>query len=244
VRLALISDLHGNLAAAERVASDLRRQSPDRIVCLGDVAAIGPWPRETLEFVRALGCAVVMGNTDAALLDLPPVPEDNQRLRRFADLHRWAAAQLSAPQRDFIRGFRAAVAVPEIPGGLLCCHGSPRSFEEGIVATTPDAELAEMLRDVDTALVAAGHTHVALVRKHAAGTFVNPGSVGMPSRINPAPGAPAMHAHAEYALITVDGRGSAIELRRVPFDPEPVRAAGRAAGLPHVDWWLDWWRFD
>jgi hypothetical protein len=185
-----------------------------------------------------------MGNTDAALLEPPAATQESERRRRFADLFAWAAAQLTESDREFVRGFRMTVDVPEIPGGLLCCHGSPRSFEELIMATTPDAELAEMLRGVRARLVAGGHTHRALLRRHAAGTFVNPGSVGMPTKIDPERGAPSMYAHAEYALITARGAESAVEFRRVPFDPEPVRGAGRAAGLPHLEWWLDWWRFD
>jgi predicted phosphodiesterase len=243
LRLAVISDLHGNLAAAERVASDLREQSADRIVCLGDVAAIGPWPRETVAFVRALGCPVVMGNTDAALLAPPAAPGDNERLRRFADLHAWAASQLTESDRELVRAYSRTVAVPEIPGGLLCCHGSPRSFEERIVATTPDPELAEMLRGAGTRFVAGGHTHVALLRRHATGTFLNPGSVGMPTRIDPDPRAPSMSSHAEYALLTARGEQVSVEFRAVAFDPGPVRAAARAASIPHLQWWLDWWRF-
>ena len=71
MNIALISDIHGNLAAFEAVLADIERVQPDQVDCLGDVLAEGPQPREVLARLRALGCPVVLGNADAELLDLP-----------------------------------------------------------------------------------------------------------------------------------------------------------------------------
>ena len=73
MRVALISDIHGNLVALETVLAEIERDEPDHIVCLGDVAATGPRPHETVERLRALEGSVVMGNTDAPMLG--PMPE-------------------------------------------------------------------------------------------------------------------------------------------------------------------------
>jgi len=69
VRTALIADIHGNLVSLQAVLDDARERGVERIVCLGDVAATGPQPVETIEAVAALGCDVVMGNADEWLLD-------------------------------------------------------------------------------------------------------------------------------------------------------------------------------
>ena len=93
--IALIADIHGNLAALDAVLDALGPEQPGRFVCLGDVAATGPQPREVLRRLHGLGCPVVMGNADAELLDVaPPGPETDDDSRRIADIARWCAAQL------------------------------------------------------------------------------------------------------------------------------------------------------
>src|SRR5215212_5716568 len=93
--IALIADIHGNLAALDAVLDALAVEPPDQIVCLGDVAATGPQPREVLRRLRGLGCPLVMGNADAELLDMArPDPETDEDSHRIADISRWCANQL------------------------------------------------------------------------------------------------------------------------------------------------------
>ena len=145
--IALIADIHGNLAAFDAVLDALKAEPPDQIVCLGDVAATGPQPREVLQRLHELGCPIVMGNADAELLDVsPPGSETDEESRRIADISRWCAAQLDDADRAFLASFQPTV---EIPLGeerrLLCCHGSPRSYDDVIVAVIPDDELDAMI---------------------------------------------------------------------------------------------------
>ncbi|MCB0291188.1 MAG: metallophosphoesterase, partial [Calditrichaeota bacterium] len=70
MKIALISDIHGNLTALEAVLADIRRRGADRIICLGDLATLGPQPREVIARLRELDCPGIMGNHDAALLHL------------------------------------------------------------------------------------------------------------------------------------------------------------------------------
>ena len=67
-KLALISDMHGNLPAFEAVVEDVQLQGITQFLCLGDVANFGPQPKETLGYLQTLACPVVMGNTDDSLL--------------------------------------------------------------------------------------------------------------------------------------------------------------------------------
>ena len=237
MRLALLADLHGNLLALEAVLAALAHEGVEQFVCLGDVAATGPQPRETLQRLRTLSCPVVMGNADAWLLDPPTAASDDAAIRRIEEIDRWGAAQLGPDEFVFIRGFQSTVSV-ELPGAatLLCFHGSPRSYDDSLRATTPVEELTLLLAGHDDAtLLAGGHTHERLYRRLGPRTLLNPGSVGMP--LDP--------PWAEYAIVDVAADGSSslsVDFRRVRFDLNAFVASILVSGMPHTDWLAAEWR--
>lgn len=243
MRTALIADIHGNLTALDVVLADLARRGADRVVCLGDVAATGPQPRETLRRLRSLGCPVVMGNADAWLLH-PHLDEDaDEDARRFAEIDLWCRARLDEDDLAFVRTFRPTVELSIGDGlSLLCFHGSPRSWDEVVTATTPETELEDMLRGVHAGVLAGGHTHVPLVRRHRGTLLVNPGSVGLPYEIAPDTGEARNPPWAEYTVLDTGGGSLSVELRRAPVDARAVTAAALASGMPHAEWWAAGWR--
>jgi putative phosphoesterase len=241
MRLAIISDIHGNLIALEAALADIERESPDQIVCLGDVAELGPQPRQTVERLKPLNCPVVMGNTDEWLLnpDEPSEPDDEDA-RRMEEIAFWCLHQLSAADLDYLRTFPATV---EIPLGsditILCFHGSPRSNRERIIAATPDEELEPMLSGFTATVMAGGHTHAQLLRRFRDGFILNPGSVGLP--IERTPTKDRRPPWAEYALIGYENGRLSIELRRAPVDVATVVRAAHESGMPHAEWWSKDW---
>jgi putative phosphoesterase len=239
VRLGLISDLHGNRLALEAVLEDLEEAGIDRLVCLGDVAA-GPEPRATIERLRALECPVVVGNWDCWLLEgMPHLPgEAGPKLRDQGD---WSAAQLGEAEQAFLAALPPHVELNLDGAAILCVHGSPRSTTDDIQATTPDAELAEMLAGTEPAFLAAGHTHVQLARQHGSTLIVNPGSVGLPFNSWPVNGALRVSPWAEYAILTIDEGLISTELRRVSYDISALLDVARDSGMPHTEWWADQW---
>jgi predicted phosphodiesterase len=244
MRTALIADIHGNLTALDAVLADFVRRGADRVVCLGDVAATGPQPRETLRRVREVRCPVVMGNADAWLLH-PRLDEDaDEDARRFAEIDLWCRDQLDEDDLAFVRTFEPTIELSPGDGGpsLLCFHGSPRSWDEVIAATTPETEMEDMLRGVRAGVLAGGHTHVPLVRRHRGMLLINPGSVGLPYEIAPDTGEARNPAWAEYAVLDTGGGSLSIELRRVPVDAQAVVAAALASGMAHAAWWAQGWR--
>jgi predicted phosphodiesterase len=244
MRVGLIADLHGNVVALDSVLAALAAEGVERIVCLGDVAATGPRPAETVARLRELGCPVVMGNADAWLLDPPAARSEDETWRRFEEIDAWCAAQLSTADLAYLRSFRPTVEVPlgEV-GTLLCCHGSPRSYDDQILATTPDDELDRLLDGLppETAIVAAGHTHAQLLRRHRHRLLLNPGSVGLAVAALP-PADPVRNAPwAEYAVVTAEAGRLEVALRRTPLDVGAVVRAALASGMPHAAWWAAEW---
>lgn len=241
MRIALLSDIHGNLFALEAVLAMLARETIDQTICLGDVAMFGPQPRQTLEKVQAIGCPVVMGNTDAWALAPQPHPGDDEQTALFNAIELWGAQQLTDADRAYLRTFQATVELPLGDGMmLLCYHGSPRSYHEAIVATTPDADLAPMLGDTAAPLLAGGHTHAQYVRRYQNKLLLNPGSVGLPYETLPS-GVDRNPPWAEYAVIDWTGGQLDVTLRRTPYDIAPLVKAAKASGMPHAEWWCKDW---
>jgi predicted phosphodiesterase len=242
MRIALISDIHGNLLALDAVLAELEHESFDRLICLGDVA-VGPQPREALARVRELDCPVIMGNWDAAFVEGMP-PAGDPVMQKLVDVGAFWAGALEPADRDYIRTFMPTLEV-ELDGGgtLLCYHGSPNSYNDWLFATTPDDEVARMLDGFDAPLMAGGHTHLQMMRRREQSVLVNPGSVGLPFR-RWWPNTIRIAPRAEYGLLTVGAGALSIDLRRTGYDVEAMLQLCRESGMPHADWWIESWTGD
>ena len=229
MRVALVSDQHGNDVAFRSVVADIERVGAEVVVCLGDTVQGGAQPAETLERLTALGCATVLGNADAFLLgeDVaePTTPEQEQ-------IRDWTVEQLGPSGMQRLRAFQPTVDLELEGQKVLCCHGSPRSYDDILLPEDKTALDAWM---VDADLLAGGHTHKQWTRRIGDALFVNPGSVGLAYDHHQPREAIRFQPVAEYALVFLDGRGAAVEFRRIPYDVDELREAIRASGRPHAD---------
>ena len=232
MRTALIADIHGNLVALRSVVADLTARGAERIVCLGDVAATGPQPVDAIDAVAQLGCDVVMGNTDAWLLEPTEESIEDDDTRRIVEIDLWAREQLSAEHFTILARYQPRVELD----GLLCYHGSPRSNTEALLPTTSDAELARMLAGYERPVMAGAHTHTAMLRRFRQSIVINPGSVGMPFE-QAADETFRNPPWAEYAIVD----GGQVEFHRVPVDVGAVTEAALASGMPNAGWWVKDW---
>jgi putative phosphoesterase len=241
MRIALISDIHANLVALDTVLNDLEQQGAEQIVCLGDVAASGPQPRGVLQRLLDLNCPVVLGNADAWLLEPQEYSGDDPLYRKVYEMDQWAANQLTAADRDFLRTFHSTVPV-EADGQarLLCFHGSPLSNTDLISAETPAAQLEQYQAGVNARLLAGGHTHTQMLRRCGEYTWINPGSVGLCYERR-SDGEAHNVPRAEYALVEWQAGASGVIFRRVPLDLEAVRQAALRSDMPHAQWWASDW---
>lgn len=239
MRIALISDIHASLVSLEAVLGDIDREGVDQIVCLGDVAALGPQPCEVLARLGNLGCACVMGNHDAHLLDLDSAHEYEPEI---LEMTTWCADQLSEADFDYLRSFQPLLELPlDAQATLLCFHGSPRSNMDLVLATTPAAELDEMLAGYAATVMAGGHTHVQMLRQHKGALIVNAGSVGWPLEQMPFEPPPRFLPWAEYAIVHWIDDVLGIELRRVPIDLDAVKRAMLVGSMPFAVSWAEGW---
>jgi predicted phosphodiesterase len=245
MRLALISDIHGNKVALEAVLDAIATEKIEHIVCLGDVAASGSQPQQTVERLKELGCPIVMGNTDANLLHPLFAPKDDIFRQYAQDIDLWCSQQLSTAEKAFMNTFQATIEYPLDNGKILLgYHGSPRSYHERIQPMTPEEQLDEIFSGSHTAIMAGGHTHMQMLRRYKDSLIVNPGSVGLAldrvSPLNEARNPP----WGEYAIIEIEGDKLIVELHRTPFDIQAFVQTIRTSGMPHADWLASEWGTD
>ena len=246
MRIALISDVHGNTVALGAVLTDMKQHRPEVVVCLGDIAAGGPDPGGAVDRIAELNCVAVKGNTDAGMVDMPAWWRDPLSLGLpdpavpGLEVSVWSAEQLTGEQRRYLADLPATATVDLGEAGeMLAFHGSPRSADDVVTSTTPVDELDAMLAGAASSVLSGGHTHVPLVRRHGIQTIVNPGSVGMPFAEYGYAGGVAVLPHAAYAIVTTNCGEVSIELRQVPVDTTALAASVSRSGMPHAEWWLE-----
>lgn len=237
MKIAILADMHGNGIAFDAALADLERHPVDRLVCLGDAVQGGPQPAQVVSRLRAIGCPVVMGNADAWLLtgqDTGDEPMAAERRVKMDAIREWTLSCLTAADRAFIASFQPTVSIEAGAGQrLLCFHGSPASFNDVILPTTPEDEFQRLLGGYTGSILTGGHTHLQQVRRLGDHFFFNPGSVGLAysHQQNEAEGFRA-DPWAEYAVLTVEPNRLCLEFRRVSFDAAELVRVYLASGRP------------
>lgn len=236
MRVAIISDMHGNCFALDKALADLREQSVSQIVCLGDAVQGGPQPAQVVARLQELGCPVVMGNADAWLLSSIATSTVEEVTERQLKIREWSLSQLSDDDRGYIQTFQPTVEVP-LGGGrsLLCFHGSPYSFDDIILPETPEEEFHRFLDAFRPAIMTGGHTHMQQVRRLDSTFFFNPGSIGLAyNRHQPGEDFKA-DAWVEYAILSNENQTQSLEFRRIPFEPKEYIHIILSSGIPYAD---------
>lgn len=222
MRIAILSDIHGNLPALEAVTQDMDGQSPDKIWCGGDIAWGGLWAAGCVAHVREAGWTTVRGNTDVWVTGDPQTveaPEERREIESLAAAHELA-------QEDALWLLNLPLGHSG-PGSLLLVHGTPESPFD---APMPDAAPGDFQPyEGHAGVVVYGHVHRAFVRRLAGGTIVcNTGSVG----------APMDGDTASYLLVDQVGPDLVLRHRRVAYDRDGAIQEARRAGGPVADRFL------
>jgi predicted phosphodiesterase len=256
MRLAVLSDIHGNLTALEAALADLNAVGTvDHVWVLGDLAAFGPRPAECVRRVQALKetygeekIAFIRGNTDRYLVkgerpawDTPVEDEATfqQILAEYTTrdtVFNWALAQLSFEDYTFLTKLHDETSL-EAPGygWVIGYHGTPGDDEGFLRPDTPDEEARDLLMDREGRMGIGGHIHVQMDRDLRSWRAINVGSVGMSFD---RPGV------AEWGLFTFENGDVHVDLHGVPYDVDALRADFRASAHPAVDWTLTKFRMD
>jgi putative phosphoesterase len=222
VRVAIVSDIHGNLTAFEAVLADLRETAPDLIFHGGDLTHGGARPVEIVDRIRDLGWQGVLGNTDEMLFR----PES---LREFLKIEPLVTAiqEMAAVEREWLGAERLAWlrALPfkQVHDSMALVHASPESCWRAPMPEAPEAELEKVYSPLGKPIAVYGHIHRSFVRTVSSMTVVNTGSVSLSHDGD---------RRASYLLLD----DSTPTIRRVEYDVDRELKALAGCGLPHADW--------
>ena len=226
MRIAVVSDIHGNRTAFEAVLADLRQTSPDLILHGGDLADAGASPVDIIDRIRDLGWPGVAGNTDEMLFRPESLEEFASQSRElaplFATIGEMAQATREALGEErlaWLRGLPRA----QVQGAVALVHASPESLWRAPAPEADDAGLQSVYGTLGPPVAVYGHIHRPYIRSVSGMTVANSGSAGLPYDGD---------RRAAYLLLD----GSAPAIRRVEYDVDRELKALSTCGFPHTGW--------
>ena len=226
MRIAVVSDIHGNRTAFEAVLADLRQTSPDLILHGGDLSHGGASPVEIVDRIRDLGWQGVVGNADETLF--APETLENFAAQSSAPASLWDAVRVTAVWTRSALGEERLAWLRQLPrvhihGPMALVHASPESTWRAPEPEAGDGELESVYEPLGKPIVIYGHIHRSCVRQVSEMVVANTGSVSLSYDGDP---------RAAYLLLD----GSTPTIRRVEYDVDKELNALSSCGLPHADW--------
>jgi predicted phosphodiesterase len=226
MRIAIVSDIHGNRTAFEAVLADLRQTAPDLIFHGGDLCHAGASPAEIVDRIRELGWLGVLGNTDELLF----MPESLEEFAKHAPkLHALIAAirKMAVATREALGEGRLAwlskLPRAQVHRPMALVHASPEDLWRAPTPHASDAELASVYKPLGKPITVHGHIHRSYIRSVSGMIVANTGSVSL-----------SYDGDRRAAYLLLDETKPTI--RRVEYDVDAEIKAVFACGLPHADW--------
>ena len=232
MRIALLSDIHGNIAALDAVLADIAARDISQILNLGDCFS-GPLDaRATADRLAPLNLPTVMGNHDRELIDRPR--------EKMGNWEQWVIDDLAETTLDWVR----ALPFSQTIGDLYLCHASPASDTDNWLDTRAAnhrmaprdlPEIEARAKGIEAPVLLCGHTHTPRALRLPDGRMiVNPGSVGCPAFLDTRQTPPFVQEtgspDARYAILSKSGETWRAELISVPYDATDMIALARENG--------------
>ncbi|MDW5563900.1 MAG: YfcE family phosphodiesterase [Methanomassiliicoccus sp.] len=220
-KLAIVSDVHGNMEALRTVMEHAKAQGAGGFINLGDMVGSGPCPEEVVSTMKGGHFLSVMGNFDLKVLEFTRASKRPKAASVKGAVLAATARDLSEDSLRFISALPPEIRLEVLGRRVLMVHASPGDPDEQLGPDTPDQRLAELARIADADIVMVGHSHRAFVRQVGDTLFINPGSVGRPVDHDP---------RASYAVL--DTADFSVALHRIEYDVEATVRALKEKGLP------------
>lgn len=228
MKIAFISDIHGNAVALEAVINDLKSKNIDKLFVLGDLCYRGPEPTRSLELVRTLNAEVIKGNADEWVVRgvrEGEVPE--AALEMMNKEREWTVSQLESSDLEYLKNLASQIHLEENGVKVNGFHATPDSLFEVIPPHTEDEQIEnKLMKATDAQIYVYAHIHKPYIRYINGKVIMNIGSVGLPFDGIP---------KASYGLIEIEDGNLCTSIQRVSYDVEKVVSLYQESHYPNAD---------
>lgn len=231
MKIAFISDIHGNATALEAVLTDLRTKEVDEVFVLGDICFRGPEPKRSLDIIQALNTDVIKGNADEWIVrgirDGEVPKEAFSMMNKERD---WATSKLDKDQLHYLKDLPKELNLEFGNIKIHAFHATPNSLFDIVQPSASDETLEEKLfaKEVDIYIYA--HIHKPYIRFLNGKCVVNTGSVGLPFD---------GISRSSYVLIDLTAEHVEVSIARITYDVDKVISQFRQSDYPNKDFMID-----
>ncbi|MNO69073.1 phosphodiesterase [compost metagenome] len=206
MRIAVISDIHGNIYALMKVLEEIDSENIDFIMCLGDLVGYGPHPNEVIALMKRKRIPCLKGNYDASVVDNEYSYIRNTSINSFS--LPWTVDELRASNRHYLNNLPLSMSMEFEGKKITFVHGSPRKINEYLLQDGENTK--EIMETFDGDILVCAHTHIPSYKEFGDKLFINGGSVGKPKIGNP---------NATYAILELEnGSKPTVKFKEVPYE--------------------------
>jgi putative phosphoesterase len=228
MKIAFISDIHGNAIALDAVLADIKRQGIDKIYVLGDICYRGPEPKRSLDLVRSLHTEVIKGNADEWVVRGVREGEVADKVLELMNLERqWIVEQLEPADIDYLESLPAQLNLTIKDIAISAFHATPTSLFDIVLPNADDNDIeTSLMQAQDAQVYVYAHIHKPYIRYLNGKIIINIGSVGLPFD---------GLTKASYGLVEVEDGHIKTSIRRVSYDLESVVALYHEVNYPNAE---------
>lgn len=205
MRVAIISDIHGNLYALMKVLEDIEDQKADCTICLGDLTGYGPHPNEVISLIRRKNILCLKGNYDASVVDESYTYIRETSTNSFS--LPWTVNELRASNKFYLDSLPKTMTLEFEGKKIKFVHGSPNAINEYLLEK--EENTAKVMENLDEDVLVCAHTHIPSVKEFGTKLFINDGSVGKPKIGTP---------DATYCLLDIENGKVNASIRHVSYE--------------------------
>jgi len=215
MRIAVISDIHGNIDALESVLDDIRNRNVDQIISTGDLVGYLPYPNEVIESFRANGIQSILGNHDERIAnhifdETEFVGWSESDLQKNASKY-FTSKTITDDNRAYLKALPKQMILDVAGKTLLFLHGTNRRIDEYLYEE--NHLLEEIAESLEVDVLVFGHTHIPYSQLVKGKVFINAGSVGKPK---------SGSAQSSYVIITLENGEVYSDIHQVPYETSKV----------------------
>lgn len=219
MKIAVISDIHGNIYALDEVLKDIKRQNVNFTICLGDLVGYGCNPNEVIERIRDEKILCIKGNYDASVVDKDYTFIRENEINSFS--LPWAVKTVTDENIKFLRELPSTTVLEFNNKKIQFVHGSPRKINEYL---TEDYEkINEVIDDFNYDILVCAHTHIPYIKEIENKLIINDGSVGKPKNGTP---------HGTYTILNISPDNFNAEIITVPYAFEKIMSKMKKLDFP------------